>query len=330
MNNVMNNAEEALGDFVDDFTDDVDANAEPEEEESGEDEGDDDAEDDASEVEGDEEEGEGEEAAEKPEPVKPPVSWSKEDAEIFAKLDPAAQAVIQRREAERDRFVQQKSVEAAQTRDKVANEARDIIVRQHEEFAQKLEVYARSITPQRPDQRLLYTGNQDDIVTYHRQQAAYEGATAQLQELQQQIAQSQQAANAAREQSQHAERQMDAQRLREALPEWFDPASTIQTELQSIGQELGYPEELMREASSTDILALKKALEWKSKADKFDQAMGKKMETVRAAKGLPKMAKPGAKPSKQHMSAVGKEKAWARVKASGGQDGSAMADFLGL
>lgn len=328
MNDAMNNAEEALGDFVDDFTDDVDANAEPiedEEEEDGLEEADEAGEDDAAESE-DGEEGE----EEKPEPVKPPVSWSKEDAEVFAALDPKAQAVIARREAERDRFVQQKSVEAAQTRDKVANEARDLIVRQHEDYAKRLEVYASAIIPQRPDQRLLYTGNQDDIVAYHRQQAAYEGASAQLQELQQQIAQSERAANAAREQSQQAERSMDAQRLREQLPEWFDSASTIQTDLQSIGQELGYPEELMREASSTDILALKKAMDWKAKADKYDKAIGKQMETVRAAKGLPKMAKPGVKPSKQQLNAVGKDKAWARVKASGGQDGSAIADFLGL
>lgn len=328
MNDAMNNAEEALGDFVDDFTDDVDANAEPiedEEEEEADDaepeEADEGSEDDAS---------ESEEGEEKPEPVKAPVSWSKEDAEVFAALDPKAQAVIQRREAERDRYVQQKSVEAAQTRDRVANEARDIIAKLHDENVKRLDVYARAIVPQRPDQRLLYTGNQDDIVMYHRQQAAYEGASAQLQELQQQIAQSEQAANAAREQSQQAERSMDAQRLREQLPEWFDSASTIQADLQSIGQELGYPDELMREASSTDILALNTAKKWKEGYDKYQAAMGKKMETVRAAKGLPKMAKPGVKPSKQQLNAVGKEKAWQRVKASGGQDGSAIADFLGL
>lgn len=326
MNDAMNNAEEALGDFVDDFTDDVDANAEPIEDE--EEEEDDDAEEGGES--GEDDAAESEEGEEKPEPVKAPVSWSKEDAEIFASLDPKAQAVIQRREAERDRYVQQKSVEAAQTRDKVANEARDIIAKLHEENVQKLSVYAQAIMPQRPDQRLLYTGNQDDVTIYHRQQAAYEGASAQLNEIQQRIAQSQQAADAAREQSQQAERNMDAQRLREQLPEWFDSASTIQADLQSIGQELGYPDELMREASSTDILALKKALDWKQKADKYDKAMGKQMETVRAAKGLPKMAKPGVKPSKQQLNAVGKEKAWQRVKASGGQDGSAIADFLGL
>lgn len=328
MNDAMNNAEEALGDFVDDFTDDVDANAEPiedEEEEEG-----DDAEPEKADEGGEDDATEGEEGEEKPESVKAPVSWSKEDAEIFAALDPKAQAVIQRREAERDRYVQQKSVEAAQTRDRVANEARDIIAKLHEENVRQLDNYASLIIPQKPDIRLLDSGIPENVSLFYRQQAAYEGATAQLQELHQRKYQSEQAANAAREQSQQAERSMDAQRLREQLPEWFDSASTIQADLQSIGQELGYPDELMREASSTDILALNKAKMWKEGYEKYQAAMGKKMEAVRAAKGLPKMAKPGVKPSKQQLNAVGKEKAWQRVKASGGQDGSAIADFLGL
>lgn len=328
MNDAMNNAEEALGDFVDDFTDDVDANAEPIEDE--EEEESDDAEPEEADEESEDDATESEEGEEEPEPVKAPVSWSKEDAEVFAKLDPKAQAVIQRREAERDRYVQQKSVEAAQTRDRVANEARDIIAKLHEENVRQLDSYASLILPQKPDIRLLDSGIPENVSLFYRQQAAYEGATAQLHELQQRKYQSEQAANSAREQSQQAERSMDAQRLREQLPEWFDSASTIQADLQSIGQELGYPDELMREASSTDILALKKALDWKQKADKYDKAMGKQMEAVRAAKGLPKMAKPGVKPSKQQLNAVGKEKAWQRVKASGGQDGSAIADFLGL
>lgn len=279
---------------------------------------------------------EGEDGEEEPEataePVKAPVSWSKEDAEVFAKLDPAAQAIIQRRESERDRYVQQKSVEAAQTRDRVANEARDIIVKMHEDHAQRLELYARQILPQRPDERLLYSGNPDDVIIYQRQMAAYERSAGQQQELHQQIAQAQAAAQSAREQSQQAERQMDAQRLREQLPEWDDPSAgpQLRSNLKAIGAELGYPDELMAEASSTDILALKKALEWKTKADRYDQAMGKKMETVRAAKGLPKMAKPGVKPSKQHQNAAQRQKAWDRVKSSNAKDGNAIADWLGL
>lgn len=276
---------------------------------------------------------EGEEDSAAAEPVDAPVSWTKEDKAIWGDLPAEAQAVIQRREAERDKFVQAKSVEAAQARDRVANEARDIITKLHQESATKYDALASAIMPQKPDQRLLYSDDPSHHNAYHRQMAAYEGQMAQLQQLQQLSAQHQQAAQSAQEQSQQAERAMDAQRLREQLPEWFDSASTIQADLQSIGKELGYPDELMAEASSTDIMALKKALDWKAKAEKFD-AMNKslndkKMEAVRAAKGLPKMAKPGVKPTKQQMNAVGKQKTWDRLKANP-KDADAAADFFGL
>jgi hypothetical protein len=149
--------------------------------------------------------------------------------------------------------------------------------------------------PAQPDQRLLYTGDPDDVLTYQRQDAAYRAATAQQQQLQQEVARAQQQASEARGQAEQAEIAVDRQRLQEQLPEWFDPSAgpKLRDELQSIGAELGYPAELMAQAGSTDILALKKAAEWKAKAEKFDALNAKKMEAVRAAKGLPKMARPG-------------------------------------
>lgn len=249
--------------------------------------------------EGADQEGDEQAGAEAPK-VDAPHSWSKEDQEVFAKLDPAAQGVIARREAERDRFVQQKSIEAATTRNQVANEARDIIVKMHEDHAQKLAAYAQMILPQQPDQRLLYSQNPDDVTSYHRQKAAYDASVDQQQSLHQQIADAQAAAQSAREQSQQAERHSDAQRLQEQLPEWFDPSSgpKLRETLQSIGAELGYPNELMAEASSTDIIALKKAADWKAKAAKYDAIVAKRMEVVRSAKRLPQMGRPGAAPTK--------------------------------
>src|SRR3546814_6337407 len=58
------------------------------------------------------------------------------------------------------------------------------------------------------------------------------------------------------------------------------------------------PAELMAQASSTDILALKRASDWKAKAEKYDKLIAKRMEGVRAAKALPRMARPGVKPGK--------------------------------
>lgn len=318
------------------ISDELDAILGPEEEEQedGSFEDGEAPEDDGEPVEGDEEEGadsEGEEAEEQAPAVDAPHSWSKEDKELFADLPPEAQAVIARREKERDSFVNAKAREAADTRRVVETEARDVISRMYENHIQQLQVYAAQVLPQAPDERLLYTGNPDDVTIFHRQQAAYQRAHGQQQELHQQIAQAQAAQSSALEQSQQAQIQADAQRLRDELPEWFNPETgpVLQRELQAIGTELGYSPELMNEASSSDILALRKAHGWKQDAEKYRGLMGKKMETVRAAKTLPKMATPGVKPSKRQMNAANSQKAWNRVKANP-KDGNAIADWLGI
>lgn len=231
-----------------------------------------------------------------PEAAKTPMpnSWSKEDAKAWEALTPEAQAVVVRREAERDKFVRETGRKVAETRAQIETQAREILAQQAEQHAQALAVYAQRNMPQPPDQALLYTGNQDDVLTYQRQDAAYRAGAAQQQQLQQAIAQSQQQAEAMRAEALQAETQADAQRLAEQLPEWFDTSAgpKLRQELQSIGSELGYPAELMANASSTDILALKKAHEWKAKAEKLDKLMSKRMESVRAAKTLPKMTRP--------------------------------------
>lgn len=316
------------------ISDDLDSLLGPEEEEQDdgsapEDDGEEEEED-GEPAEIDEEEDE--EGEEDPAPkVDAPHSWSKEDKELFAQLPPEAQAVITRREKERDSFVNAKAREAADTKRVVETEARDVISQMYENHARQLQVYASQILPQAADERLLYTGNPDDVTIYHRQHAAYQRAIGQQQELHQQIAQAQTAQRSALEQSQRAEISADAQRLREELPEWFseEAGPALQRDLQAIGTELGYSPELMNEASSSDILALKKAHGWKQDAEKYRELMGKKMETVRAAKSLPKMAKPGVRPSKRQLNAVNSQKAWDRVKANP-KDGDAIADWLGI
>lgn len=233
------------------------------------------------------------------EPVKAPNSWSKEDAAVFASLPPEAQAIVNRRETERDNFLKKSAFEASQTRNTVANEAREIIVKMHDNHAAQLKAYADMFTPQPPDQRLLYTDNQNDMKLYHQQKAAYDAGVAQQQELHQRIRYSQEQAEEARRQSQQAELASDAQRLKEQLPEWFDPSAgqELKQRLQKAGSELGYPDELMSEANSVDILALKKYADacderdmWKSK---YQAVMGKKMADVRSHRKPPTVARPG-------------------------------------
>lgn len=231
------------------------------------------------------------------EAVPAPNSWSKEDAKVWETLPPEAQAVVARREQERDRFVREAGRKAAETKTQVENQAREILAQQAEDHSIALQAYAQQFQPQAPDQRLLYTGNPDDVLTYQRQDAAYRAAASQQQQLQQAIAQAQQQARAAREQVSAEDIRVETERLQEQLPDWFDPSAgpKLKAELQSIGAELGYPAELMAQAGATDIIALNKAREWKVKAEKLDRIMSKQMAQVRAAKGKPpQMSRPGA------------------------------------
>lgn len=254
-----------------------------------------------------EEQGEGEEAqaddeaaeddADAPEPVAAPVSWSKEDKEEWDSLSRKTQEVIARREGERDKLLRAKTVEAAQVRQTVETEAREIVSKLYENHATQLQAYAQQIMPSPPDRNMLYSTDPNEVLSYHRQKDAYEAGVAQQRELHQQIAQAQAQANSAREQSHQAELASDAQRLKEALPEWFDPSASVELkqQLQSVGEELGYPMELMSQASSVDILALKKAAEWKADAAKYKALMSKKMSAVSKARFLPKVtARPGS------------------------------------
>lgn len=262
--------------------------------------------------------------------VPAPSSWSKDDVKAFEALPLEAKQIIARREAERDKYVRETGRKAAETRQTVENEARQVLAQQAENHAVALQVYAQQHLPSPPDQSLLYTGDQNDVLTYHRQDAAYRAAAAQQQTLQQAIVQAQQQAVSARTQAQQVEAQADVQRLQEQLPEWFDPTSgpKLKEDLQSIGSALGYPVELMAEASSVDILALKMAHDWKAKADKFDKLVSKRMETVRAAKGMPKMARPGATPGKGQQAAQATSRRTEAMKTFGhtrsGEDAMAL------
>lgn len=278
--------------------------------------------------EGDESDGADEGAEAEPVPEMP-KSWSKEDAAAWLSLTPEAREVVARREAERDKHLRKVTGEAAQTRQTVENEARAVLAQISERHAAALQQYAKLVVAPPPDESLLYSNDPNAVLQYQRQEAAYRRSVAQHQELHQQIEQAQAQAEAARQQAHQAEIAADAQRLKDQLPEWFDPSEgpKLQETLQSIGAELGYPPELMQQASSTDILALKAAAEWKAKAAKWDELQKKKMEGVRAAKSLPRMVKPGVKPSKGQQSQQARDRAWEGAKKG---DMNAFADFLGI
>lgn len=228
-------------------------------------------------------------------PIEAPVSWDAEAKAVFAGLPREAQEIVHKREAERERFVQQKSQEAARARTEVEQVAIQQLAEidrtyaaQYSQTAQILEQLTAD-----PDYSLLATNptefaRQAEVAKYYR---------AQLQQVQRLAEQHTVQANERDQYAAQAEAQREHQVIVEHFPEYLDPTTgpKLRQELSTVARELGYPNELIEQARAPDILAMKTAAEWKAKADKYDGLMAKKMEKVRAAKALPKVATPGTK-----------------------------------
>ena len=229
------------------------------------------------------------------EPIEAPTSWAKDAKDVFGKLPREAQEIIAKREADRERFVQQKSREAAGTRQAVESEARQALSTIMQNQQQALEQFMPQL-PQMPDPRLLGSPEHRDI--YFQQKAEYDYAVTQREQVSQQLEQVRHHAHAISQQQLQAEIQAEHAVLEEALGDvWSDPSSRAKllSDLEPIAAELGYPKEVMAEARAADIIALRRIGDLKAKADKYDQLMKKRMEPVRAAKQpLPPAARPGA------------------------------------
>lgn len=228
-------------------------------------------------------------------PIEAPVSWDAEAKAVFASLPREAQEIVHKREAERERFVQQKSQEAARARTEVEQIAVQQLAEidrnyaaQYQQTAQILEQLTAD-----PDYSLLATNPQE----FARQAEVAKYYRAQLQQAQRLAEQHSEQANQRDQYAAQQEAAREHQVIVEHFPEYLDPTTgpKLRQELSGVARELGYPNELIEQARAPDILAMKTAAEWKAKADKYDGLMAKKMEKVRAAKTLPKVATPGTK-----------------------------------
>lgn len=243
---------------------------------------------------------EGTEGQEEPEadlePIAPPTSWAKEFKDQFAALPRDMQEIVSKRESERDKFVNQKSMEASQAQQRVESEARQAFAVLQRNHADQLQKYAQQFEAHQPDPRLLETGDPEHMRLYMQQQARYQSTAAQR-------SQAQQEADTARQQAealQNHEAQLAIQEqhrvLAEQVPEWSEPSSRAKllSDLQPIATELGYSDEVISQANASDILALRKIAEYKVDATKYRELMKKKMVPVRAAKGIPPAVRTGA------------------------------------
>jgi hypothetical protein len=238
------------------------------------------------------------------EPIDAPLSWAKDAKEVFATLPREAQEIIATRERDREVAVQAKFREAAQTRQVVETEARTALQTIMTNHQQALAQYAAQIEVQQPDPRLLNSEDPAHRTLYFQQEAAYRAASAQREQLTQQMQEAQQHAEAIAHHQQQAELQAEHELLEEKLgTDWSDPSSRAKLleTLTPIAAELGYPQELIRQARACDILAMKNVATLKAKAEKWDAYNKTKMVPVRAARGnpIPPTARAGSPVARQ-------------------------------
>lgn len=270
-------------------------------------------------------------AAEPGEPaIAPPVSWDNDAKDLFAQLPPDLQAKVNEREAQRERALQSATTAAAEAKREAFVEANASFADQQRFYAAHLEQIAARFAPQRPDPALLA----QDPQAFYELQALYEHEIGQHQALTQQSAQAQAEAQQRDAIARHHELIQDHATLGTHLGEdWTDAARRrdLLTGLEQVGAELGYSTALMREASATDILALKAVADWKAKAQKYDALQAGKPGAIRAARNAPRMARPGVTPTRAEQSARGKDAAWARAKAERSGDAyAAVLDSMGI
>ena len=156
--------------------------------------------------------------------IEPPNSWSREEKEVFRSLPPEAQAVIARRESEQNKAFTQKTQEIAEHR-KALESTIQTVAAERQTYAQNLRQLLAVAMPEaeRFSQIDWVRLAQEQPADYVRMTAERDVLRGRLgtiqQELQQVEAQSLQA-----QAHQFAQtRQVEQQRLVEAIPEYGDP-----------------------------------------------------------------------------------------------------------
>lgn len=272
-------------------------------------------------------EGEEDEGQEPAEAIKPPVSLNKDQKAAFAQLaeaNPDLAKAWAESEAQRNREVQIKTTEAAEATRNATTAAQAQVAQIARQHAAELEVYAKAFIPTEPDMSLLAT----DPAAYAQEVALSRQMQAQHDAIMQQVAEIRNGASQADAATRQADIASNQAVLREAWPEILDPSQSkaLWDGIVEVGSELGFTSDLLNQANANEMLALRQAGEWRGKAAKWDAYQARKMANVRAAKDLPRAAKPGTSPSRSVSKASRADAAWDR--ASKTRNPADFADFL--
>ena len=264
------------------------------------------------------------EAEDEPETaIEAPVSLNAEEKKAFAAASPEAQRAWSAAETRRNAQVQEATTKASEAQRMAEARAAQADAEAKSRYATQLEEFAKAYEPQRPDPALASY----DPAAYIAQQAQFEALKAQHDDFMQQVRGLQEEAGTEAEQAFFAQRDRELM----SIPEVANP-ETRQGYLDRVmeaAEVLGYDRDtLARNANAFDITAIARAAEWKAKADRFDKAMAKQMQKVRAQKG--KTLRPSA--AAQNNSTARGAQDWQRVKGAKSKEAQAeaFADYMGL
>jgi hypothetical protein len=244
--------------------------------------------------------------------IEPPNSLTAEEKEQFKSLPREAQEFTARRIGELEKGFQSKAQEAAQVKQAAQLEALRAVEQIKAQAADALQNYAKQFEMQivEPDIALAMSDNPADRALYVQQDRMNKQILAQREQAQRDA----ETARAEQAQIQAARAEHEAtmfrQQLEAELPEIFDQASgqELVKELNATAELLGFDPNEISDVSA--IKALKVTSEWKTKAEKYDALMRKKMERVRAGKSPPPIAKPGTAREPTQTRRVKADQAW--------------------
>jgi len=254
--------------------------------------------------------------------IDPPASLTAEEKAAFAQLPPEAQQMIAAVENRRTAEVQQ-GLEKARSAQREAEIAAASQIAEAERLnAERLAQIAQAYEPQPPDDSLI----DQDPRAYLAAKARYDAAKAQHDQYMQQVAAMHEQAVKRQEAIEAETIRAQFEQVKSDLPEASDPQKwqDLLSRLTPLALELGYPEELLADATPIDIRAIKRAATWKQKAEKWDALQARKMQKVRAAKAG-KTAKPNAAQPIGSGKARAISKAQQRLKQTGSIEDAAAA-----
>lgn len=257
--------------------------------------------------------------------IAPPASLTAEEKALWAQLPAEAQHTLAAIEARRTTEVQQGLEKARNAQREAETAAASRIAEADRLHAEQLAKIAQAYAPQPPDLRLI----DQDPRAYLAQKARYEEAQAQHDKFMQQVQSIHDEAVKEQERLETESLQQQWKAVQADLPEAADPAQwkQLMETLAPLALDMGYPEELLADATPTDIRALKRIhtrlTKAEEKAAKYDAMMARQMTKVRAGKS----AKPNAAQPKSSGKARANAKAFENFRSNPSSMAAAAAVF---